>query len=128
MSDEATIREAFDRIIEIMEAGDVEAVAEIWADDAVILPPGQPAKVGKETIANWYRDVLGSQFIEYEGHSVEDVVVTGDVAFSRAEVRGRVVSKCCGEPREFNNKAIHIWIRQADGSWLVARAMYNANN
>jgi uncharacterized protein (TIGR02246 family) len=128
VSDEATIRETFDRIIEIMEDGDTEAVAEIWTSDAVVLPPGQPAMAGKETIANWYREVLGSQSIEYEGHTVEEIVVTGDVAFSRAEVRGRMVSKCCGESREFNNKAIHIWNRQADGSWLLARAMYNGNN
>ena len=39
-------------------SGDLERIVSYWADDAIVLPPDQPAVVGKEAIREYVREGL----------------------------------------------------------------------
>lgn len=131
MSDEKAVRAALDRAVEIMITGDIDAVGEIWADDVIVMLPGHPAIVGKEDVVGWYEDFLDTYALEYHEFLVEELEVLGDSAFDRVENTGRMIPRdcdsCC-EPIAFDNKAIHLWSRQPDGSWRISRAIFNRND
>ncbi len=41
--DAAAIRTVFDRAARLLEAGDFPAWSELWAEDAVLMPPNYPS-------------------------------------------------------------------------------------
>lgn len=48
-----------DRYIAAVNAGNLDELMSLWADDGVLLPPDQPATVGKEAIRAWYQGMFG---------------------------------------------------------------------
>lgn len=104
-------------------AGDAVAIAEFYAEDAVLLPQNQPPIVGKKAIRSGYETVL-EQFDVRGGSEVVDLEVGGDWAFMRGTYTTTVTPKEGGPPIE-KDHGNWLWIvkRQADGSWKIFRAI-----
>ena len=103
---------------------DVDKVLYYWADDAVVLPPGSPAVVGKTAI----RDFVVKSF-QAPGFSISwkttDVAVSeaGDLAYAtgtnRVTFRG-----ADGREVSVNGKAVTVWRR--DGArWKCVVDVWN---
>ena len=45
--------------------GDLEEALSFWSDDAIVMPPGQPAIVGKAAIREFVRQTLGDSGIQH---------------------------------------------------------------
>ena len=104
-------------------AGDAGAVADSYAEDAVLLPQNQPPIVGKTAIRSGYETFL--QEFRIEGNSeVLELEVGGDWAFMRGTYTTRVTPKKGGPPIE-EDRGNWLWIvkRQPDGSWKIFRAI-----
>jgi ketosteroid isomerase-like protein len=50
-----------DRYIAAVDSGNLDELMSLWTDNGVLLPPDQPAVVGKEAIRTWYQGMF-SQF------------------------------------------------------------------
>ncbi|SDH70649.1 nuclear transport factor 2 family protein [Pseudomonas panipatensis] len=58
--DTQLIRRRMARYVEMVDAGDIDGILGLYADDAVIEDPvGTPALVGLQAIARFYREGLG---------------------------------------------------------------------
>jgi len=105
---------------------DIESFLAYVADDAVMLPPGEPAVVGKSAIRDWYT-VFYANFTMDMTHESLEVDAFGDIIINRGNATGTMTSKAGGEPIPFDNKYLFVLKRQDDGSLQVWRAAFNEN-
>lgn len=62
------VRHVFQRYCELVSAGDFEAIADLYADDAVVEDPvGSPPHRGRDAIREFYRASAGAVHLELEG-------------------------------------------------------------
>ena len=108
------------------EGRDFEAILSYWTDDAVVLPPGLPAVIGKTALREY---VQGSMLIP--GFNV--TWSSNDVAFSPDGNLAYMVSEnsvtmndADGEPATMAGRAVTIWRKEPDGEWRCAVDIWNA--
>lgn len=102
----------------------VERLVEIYAPDAVILPPGGPVIEGSETIRELFRQEF-DRFDTKLAFTTQAIEVDGDMAFRRGRYVWRGTPRLSGQPVETTNKFLEVWRRQPDGSWRIAVDMWN---
>lgn len=73
MSHVDTIRAYYDAV----DAGDVDALLDLFTDDTTYLRPGYEPIVGRAAMEHFYRDV---RVIDSGRHSLDAVLVDGDLA------------------------------------------------
>ena len=122
-ADKAAIRTLHDQTAAASNAGDLAA---LFTDDAVFMPPNEPAVIGKEAIRTWAQGLF-DQFTFEETVTTEEVQVAGDWGFTRVTYTAKVTPKAGGEPQEETGKCIYIVHRQPDGSWKYTRCIWNSD-
>jgi uncharacterized protein (TIGR02246 family) len=122
---------AIDRVreahIAALNPGSVDAFAGVFSEDAVQMPPNTPANVGRTAIRAWAEAFLGPLSVEF-GLDVAEVRVAGEWAFERGTYRIRVTPKAGGPGFPDAGKYITIYQKQANGSWLIARDIWNSDH
>ena len=109
-----------------INANDADAVLAMLTDDAVYLPPNEFAVVGTAAIRPW----IEGYFAAYRTHWVKEtleLVAVGDWAMEYAAERVTETPVDGGEAIEDVCKGIIIYRRQEDGTWKVAKDMWNSN-
>ena len=110
---------------EAIAAKDVERTLSFWADDAVVLPPGQPSVVGKDALRGF---VTESFKIPGFGLWWETGTITvgphGDVAYAMAR-NTTTLNGPDGKPMALRGKAVTVWRKSADGQWKCAVDIWN---
>lgn len=108
------------------DAGDVEAWVELFAEDAVYMPPGSPPVTTREGLA----EVAEAGFRHDTDIEIEpvEIVVTGPWAFARNRVSGTVTVASTGEEVTVDVKQIVIYERTDSGEWRIARLISNSNS
>jgi uncharacterized protein (TIGR02246 family) len=124
-ADETAIRQVLADTQQRFNAGDLDAFMPVFASDAVIMAPSAPDVVGFEAIRTMYRDAF-EQVAMQVNFSTDEIEVFGDLAYERGTYTLHVSDKASGEViQEVENRHIHIFRRQADGSWKTWRMMVN---
>ncbi len=105
----------------------IEKILSYWADDAMVMSPGQPALNGKKAIREM---VEGSSKIpgfkiSWEPLSVS-VSKSGDMAYM-IEQNKITVNDTLGKPITEYNKVVTVWRKEADGSWKNVVDIWNAD-
>ncbi|HMK03333.1 MAG TPA: SgcJ/EcaC family oxidoreductase [Ferruginibacter sp.] len=107
--------------------GDMDKTLSYWADDAVVMSPGQPALKGKDAIRGMMESTskIPGFRISWEPISVS-VSKSGDMAYM-IEKNQVTVNDSTGRPVTEYNKSVTIWRKEADGSWKNIVDMWNAD-
>jgi uncharacterized protein (TIGR02246 family) len=119
-TDEQAIREVVARWHRPTAAGDVEAVLKLMAEDVVFLVAGQPPMRGRAVFERGLRGLLGQYRIESIGE-VQEIEVSGDLAYCWSILTVRVVPIAGGNTAVRAGSALSILRRQPSGSWIVVR-------
>lgn len=125
-ADEVAIRALIARTAAANNAADTLGWVDLFERGAVYMPPGIPpitTRAGLEEMA-------ATGFGPYAAAVTIDpaeIVVSGDWAFARSEVRGTVTPRSGGESIPVNVKQLVVYHRQPNGEWKIARFMSNAN-
>ena len=109
-----------------INANDADAVLAMLTDDAVYLPPNAPAVAGKAAIRPW----IEGYFTAYRTHWVKEtleLVAAGDWAMEYAAERVTDTPVDGGAALEDVCKGLIIYRRQADGTWKVAKDVWNSD-
>ena len=107
--------------------GDTERYVTLLTDDAVLLPPNGAPVSGKEAIRTW-NNTMSKRFRIVSYAPVDDeVVVADDWAFRRARIDWTIAPVAGGEAVRDSGKFIIIYRRGLDGSWRVARDIWNSS-
>jgi ketosteroid isomerase-like protein len=98
-----------------------------FTEDAIVMVPNKPALTNKPAIRQWNAPIFG-QFDLHEESDAREVQVAGEWGFIRAHWIWTLTPKDGGESVEDSGNSIWIVRRQPDGSWKIARGIYNSEN
>ena len=104
----------------------MEKTLSYWAEDAIVMSPGEPALKGKQAIRGMIEGTskIPGFKISWEPLSVV-VSKSGDMAYM-IEQNQITVNDSLGNPITQYNKGVTIWRKEADGSWKNVVDMWNA--
>jgi ketosteroid isomerase-like protein len=105
----------------------IEKTLSYWADDAVVLSPGQPPIKGKNSIREMVQGTskIPGFKISWEPLSVS-VSKSGDMAYM-IEQNQITFNDSLGKPITEFNKGVTIWRKEADGSWKNVVDIWNTD-
>jgi ketosteroid isomerase-like protein len=127
---EADVR-ALDQLQKRVDAaivgGDVETYVTLITADAVLMPPNAPPIIGREAIREWSRNNAKAMVFQAYQPADAELTISGDWAFRRATFTATLAPASGGPAVQDTGKFIIIYQRQRDGSWKVARDIWNSS-
>jgi len=120
----STIRRIGDEWARHWNAGQLEGVVAVYAEDAVYLPPHHEAVHGREAIREYLKTPLG--------HGVSDLAF--DVTYIKQQgpiawdvgIYRMTISKNDGPKREDHGKYLTVW-RRAGKNWLIVADAWSSD-
>ncbi len=114
------------RFGEAYSRGDVAAVAALYSEDAVLLPPNSQMLRGREAIQQFWAGArqMGVREAALETVQVEE---SGDMAWEIGAYTLKIQPEG-GQATTDRGKYTVVWKRQTDGSWKMAVDIWNTNS
>jgi uncharacterized protein (TIGR02246 family) len=129
-SDAGAVREAIDaandRFVDAVKRGDTTAMAANYTDDAVVMSPGAEAWRGRDAVRKGFAGMVAQMPIKDMSLRIDDVMVGGDLAVETGTYE-MTVQPQGGREMKDKGKYLVVWKRQADGSWKIARDIFNSD-
>jgi len=124
-ADEAAIRSMNPAWFKAYNAGDVNSIVALYAEDAVVNGPGAPAVRGQAAIREFFmKDIAGSSVagVTLNAGPTTDMDLSGDLAsewgtFTVTDKSGTTVDR---------GKYVTVCARR-DGKWLIIRDIWNSD-
>jgi uncharacterized protein (TIGR02246 family) len=117
--EEREIREVHSIWISAVNAGDLVRLLALMAEDVVFLNPGQEPLGRDGFSANF--SAAHQQVRVRCSSELEEVVVIGEVAFSRSRDALSVTPLAGGKTTQLAGHRLTVYRKQPDGRWLLAR-------
>ena len=89
------------------------------ADDVVVVSPGQ-APFGRDGFSPGFSAAHRQAWVNCISE-LEDIVVVGEVAYTRSRDSLSVIPLAGPEAKQLAGHRITVWRKQPDGRWLLAR-------
>jgi uncharacterized protein (TIGR02246 family) len=121
--DERAIRELHVTWIEAVNAGDLARLLALMTDDAVLLNPGEEP-LGRAGFPDKFAGAHRQLRIHCTSE-LEEVVVAGEVAYTRSRDSLTLSPREDGEAMQLAGYRMTIYRKQPDGHWLLARDVHN---
>jgi ketosteroid isomerase-like protein len=123
-ADLAAIRAAATSFAENGLARRDSANAAQYAENAVFMPPNQPAVEGRAAIRAWL-----AAFPPMSAFSLTSIEIDGqgDLAYERGTYAFTIAAAGKAPAMEDHGKYLAVRRRQADGSWLMTLDMFNSD-
>jgi uncharacterized protein (TIGR02246 family) len=125
-ADLQAIAEVSDQFQAAENAGNVEQMLRLFADDLVILSPNAPELSGADRIAAAMRAFHEAFTVQVE-YTSQEIAAFGDWGFDRGTERFTLTPKS-GAPISVSGKYLWLYRRQPDGSWKQSRVMWNSSD
>lgn len=100
--------------------GDVDAVLALMSEDVEFFVAGKKPMKGRDAFAAGLRGLLKTHRIVSSG-DVQEVQVSGDLAFAVSLLTVRIIATDSGEESMRSGYALSVFRRQSDGGWLLVR-------
>ncbi len=124
-SDLAAIARLRDLMTDADNRADADAFGPALAADVVIMAPGMPLLIGRETCLAFVREVFASYPQRHIEETIDEIEVSGDLAFERASFVQVVDDPELGRPVRECGIALRVYRRSPDG-WTAARIIWHA--
>jgi uncharacterized protein (TIGR02246 family) len=125
-TDETAIRHVLDEVARTFNAGDYDGMFKLYRDDVVILSPGQPDIVGKQAWRTGL-DALPKGVVMQMRFDTQELEIAGDMAYERGTfVIEAKDAKADAFAPVVKARHVHIFKRDADGSWKGWRLIENS--
>ncbi len=121
--DRKQIHALLDRYEAALNASDVGAVLELYADDGVFMPSSAPTAEGTEALRGAYEFVFSTIRLNIR-FTVDEIVVDGSTAFARTGSKGTVTVLAEGVTAPEENRELFVF-QKRDGAWKIARYIFN---
>jgi uncharacterized protein (TIGR02246 family) len=118
-NDEQKIREVHTTWIDAVNIGDLRRLLALITDDVVMLNPG-----GEPLSRAGFIEKFSSALQEFRFKCIsdlEEVLVSGDVAFTRSRDSLSIGPRGSNDVTQFAGYRMTVYRKQADGRWLLAR-------
>ena len=121
--DVAAIKASTEAYVQAMRSKDWAALAALYTEDAVWMPPNQPMVRGRAAIQAWneaYPPVTEFNL------TIEEIDGFGNLAYVRGASSTTMEPEGAPEPIRSTGKYIEIRRKQQDGSWLISIDIFNS--
>jgi ketosteroid isomerase-like protein len=105
------------------QAGDVDQLTELYAEDAVSMPPGFPASVGQRAIEADLRFFFDEFALDRE-FSLANYEIAGDYATRQGEWTQTLTPKAGGDPIVETGRCT-LGFKKLDDEWQVVWEIWN---
>jgi uncharacterized protein (TIGR02246 family) len=119
------VRAVADGIIAADNARDLTRVMDSYAGDAWLLPPNAAPVRGHAAIRPRYEALFAGFNPAIEGR-IDEVCVSGSIAFVRGHNGGRMISRTGAAPRLLDDAYMMTLRLEADGRWRISHLMWHA--
>ncbi len=124
-ADKTAIAMVREKELTAFDLGDVEGLNDIVTEDIVLDTPNRPAIIGKEA-NRAFSEALFARF-DYEAtYLVDELVIEKNWAFDRGVWIEKRLPKDGGEQSQLSFGILQLYKRQSDGSWKLARLIWNS--
>lgn len=113
--------------LDAINTNDAERVLAAMTSDVVLMPPHEPALIGKTKVGPWVEGYFSAYQARWEKTS-EEFVIFGDHAFERYRYHSFDTAKGGGVRLEDVGKGLIVYRRGDDGKWRVARDAWSSDN
>ena len=120
--DEREIRAMHSIWIDAVNAGDLARLLTLVAEDVVFLTPGQ-APLGREGFSSNFMTARQQMRICCTSE-LEEVVVVGEVAYTRSRDALSVSPRAGGKAAQLAGHRMTVYRKQRDGRWLLSRDVH----
>ena len=110
----------------LFKVGDASGLAGLYTEDAILMPPEKPAAAGRQAIEAVFRTTF-DRFSAKLNIAFDEIEIAGDWAFERGSYALTLTPKAGGEPIQETGKYLMILRTDSDGSWKLARDIWNAD-
>jgi uncharacterized protein (TIGR02246 family) len=122
--DTAAIRAVSEQFSRFLLAQNFDALVRLYTDDAVFMPPHQPAVNGRTALRSWL-----DAFPKVTKFAFEIDAIDGreDLAYVRGRYSMTLHPDGAPGPIDDAGKFVEIRKKQADGSWPIAADIFNSD-
>jgi uncharacterized protein (TIGR02246 family) len=106
-------------------ARDAQGIAALYAENATLLPPGQPAISGRQNIQAFWQGFFDAGASDARLKSIQ-IVGSGDLAYEIAEYSA-MMPQPSGGTAPGTGKYLVVLERQPDGKLRMTADMFNSN-
>ncbi len=124
--DVLALQAAQQRAAAAVRAGDVDAYVEGFAQDGIVMPPGQGSIHGKPAIREWVENLFGQFDLDVEV-TPQELHIGGEWAIDRHTYTFTATPRDGAAPFTEQGKAVAVYRRAADGSWEGYIDCWNAD-
>lgn len=117
----AAINAKFDQAF---NSKNVEAIGQLYADNAVVMPApaGEPV-LGATAIQAFFAGLIAAGVIEHQ-LTLADAVEDGNLAYQRGKWAGAMLNES-GEKQTFGGNVHLVYRKQSDGGWKAVTHIWN---
>jgi ketosteroid isomerase-like protein len=101
-------------------AGDVDGIAALLTEDAVVMPPNAPIVEGRSAIKSWYREHFTNRVVPAKTDERE-LIVFGDMTY-----RQGVYALDLPDGTTEYGKFVELW-KNDNGQWRLHRSIWSSN-
>ncbi len=109
-----------------VEAGEIGPYLEVLTADAIFMPPSAASKTGAE-LRTWLAEFLAGFRIEWLSFVTTEIQVAENLGYHAFTYTWRATPRSGGEGRLSSGKGVHLLRCEEDGSWRIAREIWNAS-
>jgi uncharacterized protein (TIGR02246 family) len=111
------------RFMEAFDAGDAAAVAALYTEDAVVIPPGSPMIIGRAGIEEFWGGLMKAGV---QGVNLETLRLAGSTDLLHEIGRATITLRPPeGETTTQLVKYVVVWERDQAGEWALAVDIWN---
>ena len=124
-AEEQAIRGQVDRWLQLVKAKDAAAIAELYAEDGAVMPPGAPIGKGRAAIQKTWASMMQTPGFDLT-FVPEQIIVSssGDMALDRGTYKLAIAPG--GKPQTDTGKYVVVW-RKIGGEWKAAADIFNSD-
>ena len=105
---------------------DADGITQHLAEDAVLMPPHDTKKVGRQPVNTWLRGFFEHYTMTDLAMPEREVTLAGDWAIERSLYEWTLRPKDGSAPIQDQANWIGIWRRDREGAWSEACGMWNS--
>ena len=121
--DKAAVEKAVNNYFDALNASDASKVVSYFTTNGVLLAPGAPTATGSEQLKGTFQYVFDN-FKYTLKVTIGEVTLAGNYAFVSSTSKGSYIIKSNNQTVEDEFRETFI-MKKVNGTWMVARYMYN---
>lgn len=106
--------------------GELEPLGEVYAEDAVVMPPGRPPLSGREAILSDLRQTLAEAELQLS-YTSDSRLIREDLSVERGRLVRAVHPRTGGPPTAESLNLVTVMLREQDGKWRIQWQAWNSN-